>query len=101
MRKRRKSGAINTKLFGYVWKKSDMTRTLDGYGQLPLMSSAYTGHATRQDLGAFRKKSAQSRNILVVDMLYLINTECTDFSALTTTMRSICCHYIRLLFIKF
>jgi hypothetical protein len=62
-----------------------VTRALDRDGELSLMSSAYAGHAAGKDLGALGDESAKSHNVLVVNMLYLINTESAYLLALTAT----------------
>ena len=49
-----------------------MARALDGDGELTLMLSADAGHAAGQDLRALADKAAETRDILVIYMLYLL-----------------------------
>ena len=62
----------NRRLLGDVRDKSDMARALDGDGELTLMLSADAGHAAGQDLRALADKAAETRDILVIYMLYLL-----------------------------
>ena len=67
-----------------------MTRTLDRSGQLTLMSRAGTGNTAGQDLASLGHVTAETRDILVVDMLYFIYAEAANFLArLSAAIRSV------------
>lgn len=67
-----------------------MTRTLDRRGQLTLMSCAGAGYTTGQDLASLGHVTAKTRDILIIDMLYFINTETANFLAgLSAAIRSV------------
>ena len=58
-----------------------MTRAFDSDGQIALVMSAATGHATRQYLRTFRKEPAQFRHVLVIYGIYLIDAKTADLPA--------------------
>jgi hypothetical protein len=58
--------------FGHVRQQSHLTRTLDRAGYLALVPAAGAGDSTGTDLAAVRDEPAQSRDVLVVDLLDLV-----------------------------
>jgi hypothetical protein len=66
---------------GGVGQESNMTSTLDGQRQLPLVFSAIAGNATGDNLAAFGHKEPQSPHILVIDPQAAVGTESTDLAA--------------------
>lgn len=66
-----------------------MTRTLDRSCEVTLMSCAGTCYTAGKNLSSFGQVTANAVNILVVDMLYLINTESANFpAAFSASVRS-------------
>ena len=58
-----------------------MSRTLDGDGELTLMSCAGAGGAARNDLCALGKISAKTGNVLVVYVFDLVYAESANLLA--------------------
>lgn len=67
-----------------------MTRALDRSREVALMSCAGTCYTAGKDLSSLGQVTADAVYILVVDMLYLINTESANFlAALSASVRSV------------
>lgn len=73
--------SVNKNLVGHVRQEGDLTRSLDGLGELALVHRAGTGRAARQDLAALGQEAAKLRGVFVVDISALVNTELANFSA--------------------
>jgi hypothetical protein len=56
----------------HVRQQSDLTRTLHSASDLALVPAAGAGDSTGADLAAVRDEPAQSRDVLVVDLLDLV-----------------------------
>ena len=65
-----------------------MAGTLDGDGELTLMRGAGAGDAAGQDLRTLRHIAAESRDILIVDVLDLIDAKTANLAAASVTHRS-------------
>ena len=66
---------------GHVRQEGDLTRSLDGLGELTLMHRAGTGRAARQNLAALGQVAAETGSVLIVDKGALVHTELANFSA--------------------
>ena len=68
-----------------------MTRTLDGSCEVTLMSRAGTGYTSGQNLASLGHITAKTRDILVIDVLYLVNAESANLLAAlsATVVRSV------------
>jgi hypothetical protein len=64
-----------------VGQQSDLTGAFDGDHQLALVLGADTGGSAGQNLAALGNIAADSRRILIVDRLGLIDAELTYFTA--------------------
>ncbi len=69
---------------GNIRHKSDMSCSLNGYGELSLMLCASTGDSARENLGSLGYALAKSCNVLIVDMLDLVCAELTDLLLLAS-----------------
>jgi hypothetical protein len=71
--------AVLDRLHRRVRKQCNLTSPFDGQRQLPLVFSAVSRYAPRDDLAAFGHEVAQSLGILVIDTELTIHTEAADF----------------------
>ena len=69
-------------LVSHVGQQSDLTGTLDGAGQVPLMGGAGTGGTAGQDLAALGQVTAELRSVFEIDVRNLIDAEGADLLAL-------------------
>lgn len=58
-----------------------MTCALDCCGEVTLMSCAGTGYTARKNLASLGHKAAQTGDVLVINVLYLINAEAANLLA--------------------
>lgn len=58
-----------------------MASALDSYAQATLVASARSGFAARLDLAALGQVAAQSRHVLIVDLLDVIDAEGANLAA--------------------
>ena len=79
------SGVIGTRSVSDVGQQSDLAGTLDGAGQVTLVSGAGTGGTAGQDLAALGQVTAELSGVLVIDAGHLINAESTDRPTLAGT----------------
>ena len=59
----------SSRLIGNIGQQSYLTGTLDGHGQITLMTGTGAGHTAGNDLGALRDILAQTVNVLIINML--------------------------------
>lgn len=76
------------KLVGHVGQQGNLTRTLDGVGQLTLMHGASAGGAAGQNLCALRDQATQLGGVLVINLLALFSAELADLATLAAVHRA-------------
>jgi hypothetical protein len=59
-----------------------MTRSLEGDREPSLVAGASAGDAARQDLAPLRDEPAQTRHLLIVDLLDPLDAKATDLAVL-------------------
>ena len=64
-----------------VGQQRQMTRALDRCCEVTLMSCAGAGHAARKDLASLGHEAAQTCDVLVINVLYLVNAEASNLLA--------------------
>ena len=80
------------KLVAHIGEQRNVTGAFDRNRQLALMICAGTGNAAGNNLRALGNVLAQTRNILVVDVVHTINAEAANFFA-ATALRTACLLY--------
>ena len=84
-------------LFSHVGQQRDLTSTLDGGGQVTLVSGTGTGGTAGQDLATLGQVTAQLGSILLIDSSHLVNAEGAYLLTLTGTHTLFVSHGIYLL----
>ena len=69
-------------------EEANVTRALDGAGQLALVLRADARDAARQDLATLGHELAQTHHVLVIDVLNLLRQEGADFATREATART-------------
>ena len=80
----------------YVRQKCNLSRSFNCNHKLTLMRSACARCSAGQNLASVGHVAAKLGSILIVDVLALVNTELTDFPALTSALFavSLVSHYL-------
>src|SRR5262245_18729993 len=68
-------------LVGDEWYQGNAANTLDGRGQHPLVNGTIARDPARHDLSAFRYKTTQHLNVLVIDKVDLVAAKSAAFAA--------------------
>src|SRR4029453_9990655 len=72
-------------LFGNVRDEGDRAETLEGAGELALMTRAIPGDAARDDLAALRHEGAEALDVTVVDRQDLVDAELAHLASAEPT----------------
>lgn len=68
-------------LVGCEGKQCDVSGSLDRAGKCSLMLGAGSGNSSRKDLASLSDELSQLRNILIIDVIYMIDTELANFTS--------------------
>jgi hypothetical protein len=63
-------------------QKSDISGSLDGFSDVPLMRCTVSGDSARNNLAALRNKKAECTGLFVIDGQVFFCTETAHFTAL-------------------
>ena len=87
--KEKTAEAVSRKSVCCIRKKSNLTSTLDSGCELSLVSCAGACYTAGQNLAALAHITAETRDILIIDVLDFVNAERANFLAALSAVRTI------------